>query len=496
MKHNVSPSLRLILLSVAALAPATSSPAEASPRRALPPRTMPAARLGNVVVAGHGEKRGRAGEAWVAVDVNGALPSHGEVRAGQEPLRLRIGDGAEIELSPGSALRLAAPIDLVLAGRGKLTVDRVDLLLGELTVRASRTPVLVEGPGQLLAVALEGTMMRTRVLARRGELPGGLAVASYQGDARVATRGAFRALEIGKVIELHGGLSVPAAKPLASSPTWIHEESSMSTGPLAVVSASNATASLALRFSPVDSASGYELEIARDEGFSTLVATRDLRPTMTEIETPALPVGRYFARVLARGSEGLPGLPGPTRALRVALAKLPSGGITAGDTFLLPRDRGITWDDPSGLEVSVGRIGFVRAAASIGLIRDARTVARVRLAGERSFVQLALLPTTVHANIDLGPKRAVWPNDPIEILVHLVGLDAPEGGVDAAPFAPKLRVAVNLDEVPVKWRHEGNLFRATVPPSRAGGPWVVRVEATDLSDNTIGRGSLEVVSSR
>ena len=472
-----------------------TTPARAASTPGLAMRTIAASPPRSAVIVGHGEARTSPSEPWLAIDTEAQVPRGAEVRATSEPLRVRLPNGAEIQLSPGSALRISEPIDLVLVGRGRVTAARVALRTGELMLTTPHAPVLVEGPGEVLAVLLGGTA-RTRVLARQGDLPGGLAVASYRGDARVATRGAFRALGSDEVIELRSGRPIPAAKRLDVGPSWIREEGPGRAGPLAVVSATDATASLALRFSPVEGASGYELEIARNDTFANLVATSDVPAGAAEIETPELTVGRYFARMRSRNAGGLPGLPGPARALRVALAKLPSGATAFGGAFLLPRDRAVSWDDPAGLEISVGSIGFVHAAAQFGLLHAAPMPARVRLAGELSFVSLTLLPTPVHADIDLKPKRAAWPNDPVEVEVRLVGLQSPSSGDDPSAFQPTLRVAVNLDPVRVSWRREGDLLRATVPPSVTAGPWVVRVEATDPDNNPIGRGFLEVIQSR
>jgi hypothetical protein len=482
-------SRRALLLSFTALALAITTPAGAAPKPGLPPRLSAAPRPGGSVLAGHGEARMGLEGAWSAIVPGAPLASGVEVRAMTDTLRLRLDGGAELELAPGAKLGLTGSANLPLASSVE-AVGRVDLRHGELTVSAAGAPLIVQGPGKVLALARRGSM-QARVLAKRGGLPPGLAVASYSGDTRVSTYGAFRELAGGQGIELRTGHPSLRAHRLGRGPDWIAEEGLTSAGPLAVVSSSLATAALTVRFAPVDNASGYEVEIARDQAFAQLVARSTLAAEATLVRTPALPPGRYFARVRTRGAEGLLGFPGPTRALRVARAVLPPGTVTQGGTFVLPQDRGLTWDDPTGLEVSVGKIGFVHAAAELGLFRSASTLARVRLAGEPGFVQLALLPPPVHAEIELGPKLAVWPKDAIEVRVRLVGL--PPSDSDAGEFEPKLRVKINLDPVQVAWRREGELLTATIPARHDAGPWVVRVEATDPSDNPIGRGFLEVI---
>jgi hypothetical protein len=490
----------------AAAAPAVVAKAKGKANVKVKAPTTPIAEpsRGSVVLGGRGEARPSPDAPWRPLVAGAMVPRQGELRAGDAPLRLQLARGATVELAPGAVVALFGHLELGLMGIGKIDAARLDLRGGEITVTSpfvdapkDRAPVLVQGDGAVFALCIEGSMVARAKGTRRGDPLGGLAVASYEGESQYASRSGFRPLPAGAAVELHPGQAPAPPRAMSVGPAWRREEGAEPTGPLAVVSASDATAALALRFGAIEGASSYDLEIARDEAFASVFTGSHAPAGATLVTTPQLAPGRYFARMRARGAEGLPGFPGPTRPLRVALAALPPGGSVDGATLGLPSGQSLTWDDPTGLEVSIGRVGFMRAAPSLGLYHDAPTVARVRLLGERSFVPLTLVPNAVTAEIELGPKWAVWPSIPVEVEVRLVSSRPNASALDTQRFEPKLHVTVNLAEVPVTWRREGNRIHATIArPVGSAGPWIVRVEASDPHGNPIGRGFLEVIAQR
>lgn len=509
MAGSVLLLMRLMSTTTAGLFAALTTVTPATPARAEPPARVVTApprevRSGAVVIAGRGQVRPAFNAPWRPVEKGATLPGRAEVRALDEPLRLQLALGATIELAPGASAALVGHLAIHIPRIGKLSAARIDLGSGEIAIMApaaaspaDRRPVLVQGEGGLVALCLSGKMVAREMGSRRGDPRGGLAVATTEGDVHFAARGGFHALPEGQLVELHGDRPTAPPRPIIARPEWHHEEGLESSGPLAVVTSKDATAALTLRVEPTYGASAYDVEVAGDEAFSSLIWRHSAPGSATAITTSPLAPGRYFARIRARGPEGLPGLHGPTRALRVALAELPAGGFVDGRGLELPRNRPLKWDDPAGLEISIDHRGFGRAGPELGLMRNEPTVAEVRLLGERGVVPLLLLPSAVRAEITLGPKLAVWPTDPVDVEVRLVSTRAEAAGSAQARFDPRLRVVVNLAEVPVSWRREGDLFRATVDrPVGAPGPWVVRVEARDPSGNSIGRGFLEVSAQR
>jgi hypothetical protein len=281
---------------------------------------------------------------------------------------------------------------------------------------------------------------------------------------------------------------VLASTPLPSAPAWAPESELAPSGALAVVTNESETTTLAVQFSPISGATGYLAEIAHDASFHDIVARREIAAAGSVVETPRVGPGRYYARVRARGRDGLPGRAGPTRELRVVRLALPPGATAEQTKFTLPAERRIAIDDPADLELAFGGKGFSRAPAEFGLAHGEACVMRLRIARARSSLALRLVPRTLQAAIEIGPKTAVWPFDPVDIVVRLE-----DRGRPVTEHDPKLSVRLNLEDIPVTWHHDGNVWRARVQPRVPPGPWVIRVEATDAYGSELGRGFLEVV---
>jgi hypothetical protein len=174
--------------------------------------------------------------------------------------------------------------------------------------------------------------------------------------------------------------------------------------------------------------------------------------------------------------------------VRVVRLALPPGAATRDGAVLLPIARKLEIGDPAGLELAVGRGGFSRAPAKVGLIQEAATHYRLRIAGAPDYVDVKLEPSPVRALIQMSPKNPVWPFDPVQVDVRV-----DDGGIALpAGFEPRMVVQVDMNDVPVRWEKKDGGFRARIEPRVPPGPWVVRVEARDHHDNEIGRAFMEV----
>jgi hypothetical protein len=94
----------------------------------------------------------------------------------------------------------------------------------------------------------------------------------------------------------------------------------------------------------------------------------------------------------------------------------------------------------------------------------------------------------LRADIEIGPKAARWPVDPVDITVTVRD---PAGLVDASAIVPTLHVLLGLTELPVIWARRGPVWTTRLAP-RNVGPTVVRVVAEDEFGNSLGRTFLEV----
>ena len=447
-----------------------------------------------VVQAGRGETRAGPSAPWTPLAAGSPSPSHGEVRAIGEPLRFCLMKSTTVELAPQTTIVLRGDARVVVDAGTRVTALDVALREGEIAVDASpsmwrgpmRKPVMVRGPGDVVAVDWGGGT-RARLLPARGSLAAGLRVGSIRGDVLVSGQSALRQIHAGFGVELRPG-SFAAPYALASPPGWSNDAGERAPGSVGVVSG-DGVARLAARFDPVAGALGYEAEISADPSFSELIARIALRPSDLTFTSPPLRAGRYFARASTRGADGLTGLPGAPRPLRVIKLALPRGGALLDGVVVLPHHRSFTWDDIDGVELGKNAGAFAAAPREIGLDGGEQQItARIRLVGERAHLPLLVMPQSIRAEIDLGPKTATWPLDPVWITVRLTSPSDPRPSYD-----PVLRVTVNLVAVTVPWQRDGNVLRATLPPQPGAGPWVVRVEARDQGGRELGFGSLEVI---
>jgi hypothetical protein len=448
------------------------------------------------VILGRGEARASSTSAWTPLVVGAKAPLRGEIRATQERLRFCAMKGTEIDLAPGTTIVVRGDTRVALDAQTRVTALDVALGEGEIAIDASpsmwhgplRKPVAVRGPRDMIALDWGGGT-RVRLLPPRGALPAGILAGSIRGDVMVSGQKTMRQIHAGFAVELRAGATMGEPRPLAPAPTWSAHVGPNVHGPIGLVASSAGKARVAAPFDPVPSAVGYDAEIAQDADFKHVIARRSLGAFERVVTTPPLPAGRYFVRVSARGAEGLPGVPSAPRALRVERISLPKGGALLGGLVVLPRNRTLTWADPEGLEIALGARAFARATPELGLEGgDGQVVARVRLAGDGSYLPLVIAPQVLKAEIDLGPKTATWPRDPVWVTVRMASPSEPEPLYD-----PVLRVTVNLREVPVTWTRERNVLRATLPPREGPGPWTVRVEARDQRGKELGFGLLEVI---
>ena len=152
------------------------------------------------------------------------------MRSGAATARIALGNGAMVELPPGSSVSLSGSIDLVLGRGGATKATRLDARSGEVAVivpaSAAKRAVLCASK-DLLVVARAGANVRVRALPRTGGTPN-LLVGVYGGEAHVASQGAWKVVPTAHMVELRADEHVadptrpPGSKPAprATSPRW------------------------------------------------------------------------------------------------------------------------------------------------------------------------------------------------------------------------------------------------------------------------------------
>ena len=103
-------------------------------------------------------------------------------------------------------------------------------------------------------------------------------------------------------------------------------------------------------------------------------------------------------------------------------------------------------------------------------------------------LRVRLSPRTLRATVDIRPKTATWPSDPVTITITLADARGPA----PADLSVVTKATLDLEPIEIAWTRDGGTLRATVPPRATAKPRVLRVEVFDGHDQPLGRGFLEI----
>jgi hypothetical protein len=418
--------------------------------------------------------------------------------AADQPVEIALADGVSVRLEPGARVQVYPPVYVPAERGGKaLRGFHVQVRRGALSVRVpddqtSPRAVLVSTPNGSVTTAWRG-------LHAFSFEQGTAVVASYEGSAQVGSASHFRLLASGRAAVVRAHEPPDLQHTLLDAPAW---RDSSSPPPTTVVPPS-ASAPVGAAWSPAPGAVEYAYEVGSDPSLRTLVARG--RTSGTSFATAPLPAGTYYARVHAIGADGIAGAPSATKVLRVQSPTLPPGAFVAKDgTIVLPRSGALSLEGLRGVQVSTfglrnprwtapsaSMMHFGPAPASVGLEDDEEAkVVYFREPASGSEATMRLARSELRAEVEMLPKRARWPEDPVQIIVRVTD---PSGRADVSSVSLALKTQVNLDEEPVTWSHKGDAWATVVKPRVPPGPWVVRVQAFDEATGVqLGAGVLEV----
>ncbi|MEH6827467.1 FecR family protein [Parasphingorhabdus sp.] len=230
-------------------------------------------------------------------------------------LTLQLEDGSRVSLPSNSQVRitrlrhilLTDSIDYEIAVEKGRIRSKVAPLEKQADRYRVRTPVAVS--------AVRGTDYRIRVDERSGTAFS----ETVEGEVVVASGGS-----------LIGGqlISVPAGTGAAATVTGAIAKAELLPPPELLDPAKvQSDSELHFSIAPRESAVGHRLIIASDAGFVDLVAETEGQGAMLEL--PAIPNGRYFAKVTALAADGFEGMPA-TYSFKRQLSTL-GGSADAGD---------------------------------------------------------------------------------------------------------------------------------------------------------------------
>lgn len=243
------------------------------------------------------------------------------------------------------------------------------------------------------------------------------------------------------------------------------------------------------KLNPVTRADHYELRLASKEGREQL---RALRGTQLSEPFSAVAPGAYELSARSIDAEGIAGPWSAAEVLRVVGVTLPPGGYTEGGDIFIGKGQDVHFSNTEGLEMTYEGAGrFVPASQAVSLYRGETTVVSFRVPGSVYPTTARLRPRGLFAHVTLGPRRAVWPNDAVQIAVELRNKEG-----EAIPEWVELKTDVRLgiEPIEVEFTRNGNRLIGTVPPAVKPGPWVLRVEVKDQFGALLGRDFLEIAT--
>ena len=418
-----------------------------------------------------GARTAEASEAAKVVHADSASRADGTTKT--------LPGGAVLHLAPGTRIEVGRTLKLQLASGAPQTVTQVvRLVSGRVDVdiplsKAPKTAVLIQAPHKVSAVAKGGHSIAIADANR-------VTVAAVDGDMLAASGNDWKALPSGLVRGYVGGsyqeYAVPGAPNLSIS------------RPL-LLALGNQVASAHTETSGVKEADHYQLTVwrAADTG-NEVVRRLDSRGPAADIS--GLSPGQYQITARAVDRNGIFGADSAARSLRIVGAELPTGSRYEDGAILMGVRSRVKLLGAKGLEVSYGASAhFVSAPDSVGLSRGEGTVLRLREPGTSEELRVGLEPRTLRADVQITPKHPRWPDDMIEVTVHL--FDARGRAVSEA-IVVKPTVLVDVQPAQVTWLRSGNALHTFIPAPDSRGPWVVRVEVADEFGDPAGRDFMEV----
>ncbi len=312
--------------------------------------------------------------------------------------------------------------------------------------------VAIKGGGRVSAAS------RDTVVQRKGERT---TVAVFDGKAGVSSGG--KSVEVPKNFGTRFEGTEPPAAPraLPPAPTWAKGE----LGGVALAPGNQGLLSVA--WEAVPSATAYRLEVARDEGFNTLLVREEVPANIHAFRAEKMPAGTYHLRVRAIDKEEYLGVASSDRVVRLVEAKIDEGPGEVQPHSIHAHPYGALRFTPSTeVEMALDEGPFGPMLDRLDLQKRAPKAIKLRpRGGDPEAISLDYV--SVEARIEAAPSGD---RQAIEVKVTLTGLE----GIDLdARVSPSLRVRLPSGVVttPIK-----------VDPAKRGAPIAVQVPVAGMPD--------------
>ncbi|HEX2873913.1 MAG TPA: hypothetical protein VHP33_21810 [Polyangiaceae bacterium] len=384
---------------------------------------------------------------------------------------------ARLKVAPGSMLRVFPKSQqLQLAPGSKTTTYSFALMRGRVDVTVPSKPksAVLCSVGKVSAVVSAGQA----VIVTQGEES---TVAGIEGDVRTLAAEHWTTLTPGTLSHFRGEQG-SAAQPLVAAPA-------LAAGQRLWFSPGDPIALSGFTFAKVAGAAQYDVRLQAADGSG--VQQRNVRRG-TRLEDPFAPVapGQYLVSVRSIDAEGIAGPWSKPEGVSVVGVTLPPGGYSAGGDIFIGKGQEVRFSNTNGLEMTYEGLGrYVPATGAVSLYRGETTTVSFRVPGSLYPTTARLRPRGLYAHVALGPSRAVWPTDSVQIAVELRNKDG-----EAVPdwIELKTEVRLGIEPIEVTFTRDGNRLIGTVPPTEHPGPWVLRVEVRDQFGALLGRDFLEI----
>ncbi len=450
---------------------------------------------GATIVRGDGQARIDSTHDWRDTATGDALTAGVTVRASADhPLEMSLPDGVTIVLEASASARFMGASKLPTETNGWTRGYHLVLLDGELEVRMPPGP---KGAHAFLVQTRVGTLTDWRGTAHVMVHENTTAAAIYEGALVVGSNGQGFPVYDGAGVLMRKGVDPDKSRGIPASPTWIGGDGG---GGFAVVPRSG-HAVLDFQWTAVPGASSYRVEVSNEPTMihvAQRATTAEPRFALAELGGGA----RCWVRVRAVGAEGIVGEWSAPRASHVIRYDVPDGAIVGRDgAVVMPEGTTVTLSDAEGVEVAYENVTGLSRGFQVPLywshlsgpirLPDEALMRIVHLrdpvlGGEASLI---VARRQLRANVDLLPRNARWPIDPVDVKVNVFD---PSGRIDGAGEPVTLEAMVGLTPIQVAWQHMGSMWTARIPPQPTFGPSVLRVVVKDGHGTEIGRGFLEI----
>jgi hypothetical protein len=400
----------------------------------------------------------------------------GVFTAGPNGAEYQLPSQALLSLSPGAAVRVFPNYqELQLAPGMKTKTYSFALLQGRVDVTVPTKPksAVLCSIGKVSTVVSAGQA----AIVTRGEQT---TVSGVEGDVRTLAADHWTTLVPGTLSHFTGEHG-SAPEPTVAAPT-------LAPGQRLWFSAGDPVSVTGFAFGNVPNAHHYELRLRAADG---RVQSRTLHGS-TRLEDPFAPVppGQYELSARSVDSDGIAGRWSKAENVRVVGVSLPPGGYAAAGDIFIGKGQEVHFSNTDGLEMTYEGAGrYVPASQAVSLYRGETTMVSFRVPGSVYPTTARLRPRGLYAHVALGPSRAVWPTDQIQIAVELRSKDG-----ESVPqwLELKTEVKLGIEPIEVSFTRDGNRLIGTVPPTDRPGPWVLRVEVKDQFGALLGRDFLEI----